>query len=97
MHTQTILVFLAIKFSGNSNKTLKTDLFKEMILKKFLKTFFFYFDFFFENQLHKMGPIGRANSFACDFGKRGLVLIITNEIKLEISRPLCKGFYRKRV
>jgi len=31
--------------------------------------------------------------FACDFGKRGLVLIITSEIKLEISRPLCKGFF----
>jgi len=35
--------------------------------------------------------------FACDFGKRGLVLIITSEIELEISRPLCKGFYQKRV
>jgi len=30
--------------------------------------------------------------FACDFGKRGLVLIITSEIELKISRPLCKGF-----
>jgi hypothetical protein len=30
--------------------------------------------------------------FACDFGKGGLVLIITSETELEISRPLCKGF-----
>jgi len=35
--------------------------------------------------------------FACDFGKRGLILIVTNEIELEISRPLCKSFYKKRV
>jgi hypothetical protein len=35
--------------------------------------------------------------FACDFGKQGLVLIITSENELEISRSLCKGFYRKRV
>ena len=34
--------------------------------------------------------------FACVFGKRGLVLIITSKIELEISRPLCKGFYRKK-
>jgi len=47
---------------------------------------------FFENQLHKLGSTGRANLFACDFGKQGLVLIITSEIELEISRPLCKGF-----
>ena len=39
----------------------------------------------FENQLHKQGPTGCANLFACDFGKRGLVLIITSEIELEIS------------
>jgi len=31
-------------------------------------------------------------SFAYDFGKWGLVLIITSETELEISRPLCKGF-----
>jgi len=30
MHTQTILVFLAIKLPENSNKILKTDLFKEI-------------------------------------------------------------------
>jgi len=34
--------------------------------------------------------------FVCDFAKRGLVLIITSEIELEISRPLWKGFYRKK-
>jgi len=56
-------------------------------LKKFLKMVFY-----FENQLHKLGPTGRANLFACDFGKRGLNLIITSEIELEISRLLCKGF-----
>ena len=30
MHTQTILVFLAIELHGNSNKILKTNLFKEI-------------------------------------------------------------------
>jgi len=30
IHTQTILVFLAIKLPRNSNKILKTDLFKEI-------------------------------------------------------------------
>jgi len=63
-----------------------------MFLKKV-----FDFEKVYENQLHKLGPIGRANLFACDFGKWGLVLIITSEIEVEISRPLCKGFYRKRL
>jgi len=52
----------------------------------------FDFEKSFENQFHKLGPTERANLFASDFGKRGLVLIITSETKLEISRPLCKGF-----
>jgi len=34
--------------------------------------------------------------FACDFGKRGLVLIITSETELEISRPLCKRFWYEK-
>ena len=63
-----------------------------MFLKKVLD-----FEKVFDNQLHKLGPTERANLFACDFGKRGLVLIITSEIELEIPRPLCKGFYRKSV
>jgi len=42
--------------------------------------------------------IGPVLVFVCDFDKRGLVLIITSEIELEILRPLCKGFfYRKKV
>jgi len=65
-------------------------------LKKFLKTVFD-FEKVFENQLHQLRPTGRANLFSCDFGKQGLVLIITSKIELEISRPLCKGFYEKRV
>jgi len=40
MNTQTILVFLAIKLPGNSNKILKTNLFKEMdFSKSFWKQF----------------------------------------------------------
>jgi len=60
--------------------------------KKFLKTVFVFANGF-ENQLHKLGPIGHANLFAYDFGKRGLVLVITTEIEPEISRLLCKGFF----
>jgi len=77
MHTQTLLVFLEIKLPRNSNKILKRISSKRWIFEKV-----------FENQLHQLGPIGRANLFACDFGKQWLVLIITSKIKLEISRPL---------
>jgi len=38
-----------------------------MFLKKVLD-----FEKVFENQLHKLGPTGHDNLFACDFGKRGL-------------------------
>jgi len=41
MHTQTILVFLAIKLPENSNKILKTDLFKEMGFDKVFENGFF--------------------------------------------------------
>jgi len=56
-----------------------------------------YFQKVFENQLHKLDPTGRTNLFACNFGKQRLVLIITSEIELEISKPLCKDFYWKKV
>ena len=91
MHTQTILVFLAIKLPENSNKILKTDLSKEMdFWKSFRKSFWFW------KSIAQTGSTGRANLFACDFGKQGLVLIITSENELEISRPFYKGFYRKK-
>jgi len=41
MHTQTILVFLEIKLPRNSNKILKTDLFKEMGFEKVFENGFF--------------------------------------------------------
>jgi hypothetical protein len=43
--------------------------------------------------LQKLGPTGRANLLACVFSKRGLVLIITSEIELEISGHVVQRFF----
>jgi len=40
MHTQTILVFLAINLPRNSNKIVKTDIFKEMGFEKVFENVF---------------------------------------------------------
>jgi len=52
----------------------------------------------FENQLHKQGPTGRANLFACVFGKlRASSDYHKRDRTRDLRSMLFKGFDRKKV